>query len=271
MKEVRAGVLIVESNPDQVQLLEEAFGEMEELRFSKPAFPLCDREYALDWREAVEQLRARPGKDAILLNISAEAASALSAFQSIRAAAPAAAILLLAAPADEQLALGLVRQGAQDYLFEAEIDCQPLAHALRCGIERSRLNHARESMSLLDDLTGLFNRQGMAVVAGRDERLAASLGLQPWSVEVRLESDESGDGRDLRRLELADHLSELTANGPAAGRVASDTFLVTGLSATAAEAQTSSHGLAERVRATASTRGFAVTTEVLQALPVARV
>lgn len=264
MKEARAGVLIVESNPDQVQLLEEAFTEMEELRFAKPGFPVCDREYALDWREAVELLRGRPAFDAVLFNISADAPSALSAFQTIRAAAPSAAILLVAAAADESLALGMVRQGAQDYLLESEVDCAPLARALRCGIERSRLNYARESMSLLDDLTGLFNRQGMAVMAERDERIAAGLGLQAWSVEVKLDPGEAAAERDLRRLELADHLSELTANGPAAGRTGEDTFLVTGLAGTSAEAQISSHGVAERVRAMAARRGFTVAAEVVQ-------
>lgn len=270
MKEARAGVLIIESNPDRVQLLEEAFGEMEELRFYKPAFPVCEREYALDWREAAELLRGRPDIDAILLNISLDTSAALTAFLTLRAVAPAAAMLLMAAPADEQMALGLVRQGAQDYLLEPEIDCLPLARALRCGIERSRLHHARESMSLLDDQTGLFNGQGMTVLMRRDERLAAGLGLEQWAVEVRLEPGSSADGHDLRRLELADHLNELTANGPAAGRTGEDTFIVAGLAATTAEAQTTAHGVAEHVQAVASSRGFAVTTEARAYFSVGR-
>lgn len=263
VKETRLSVLVIESNPDQVQLLEEAFTEMEEERFSRPAYPACHREYALDWLEGVDLLAAsaaagpsRP-PDAILIDISADAPAALLAFQSLRAAAPGSAIVLLAAPPDEATALALVRQGAQDYLLASDLDCAPLARALRCGVERSRLQYARDSVSLRDDLTGLLNARGIAAVAERDQRLADALGLEPWLIAVQLHGS-----RDLDRLELADRLNELTAAGPAAGRTGDNSFLIAGLAVTSAEAQAVSGALAGRIETLARARGMETSFEI---------
>lgn len=249
-------VLVIEGDPDRVQLLEEAFTEMQELRFAKPAYPACGREYALDAAEALAQLAAIPQQppDAIVWNISSGGgdASSLAVFQSLRAAAQGAAIVLIASADDEQMALGLVRQGAQDYLLATEIDCAPLARAIRCSIERSRLEYARQSVSLTDDLTGLFNRRGMAKLVERDARLARTLGLEPWSLELRLEPTGSSPAdpaaRDLERLEMADRLSEFAARGPAAGRIDDDTFLIAGIAASQSEAATISQSIAARLR-----------------------
>ena len=54
MRENRLRVLVIEDDPERVQLLEEAFAEMEEVRFSRPAYPACAHDYALDWHEAID-------------------------------------------------------------------------------------------------------------------------------------------------------------------------------------------------------------------------
>ncbi len=170
MKEHRLRVLLIDGDPDRVQLLEEAFGEMEDLRFSQPAYPVCSRDYALDWREALNHLRHESAAppDAILLIISHDCTpSAPQAFGALRSAAPAAAILLLTSRIDEAAALGLVRMGAQDYLLDTEIDCAPLGRTVRCAVERSRLEWSRRSVSMVDDLTGLYNSRGVSILSER--------------------------------------------------------------------------------------------------------
>jgi GGDEF domain-containing protein len=149
---------------------------------------------------------------------------------------------------EESAALGLVRMGAQDYLIENEIDCDPLARVLRCAVERSRLNWSRQSVSMVDDLTGLYNARGVALLTERDERLAASLDLCRWSVELRLDPDEAADS-DLMRLELAEQLSEFSGAGLLAGRAGDDTFVVFGLAASGAAARDAAARVSERLNA----------------------
>ena len=268
MKETRLRVLVIEGDPDRVQLLEEAFGEMEELRFSKPTYPACSRDYALDWREALDRLEhAEPGArpDAILLNLSDGSSRGLSssgAFRALRLAAPAAAIILMAARVDETMALGLIRMGAQDYVIESEIDCEPLARVLRCAVERSRLDWSRQSVAMLDDLTGLYNRRGVALLAERDDRLAAALDLRRWSVELVMDPPQAAGDLDLRRLELAEQLNELTSSGLLAGRAADDAFVLYGLAPTDPEANASAESAAQRLLEQCTARGIAVSVRV---------
>ncbi len=273
MQENRLRVLVIEDDPDRVQLLEEAFAEMEELRFSKPAYPACTHEYALDWQEALGQLvsgcesQALP-PDAILFNASLDSAapSASNAFRALRGASPSSAIVLMVAREDEALALGLIKLGAQDYLIESEIDCAPLARSLRCAVERSRLAWSRQSVAMVDDLTGLYNGRGVAMLAERDDRLAAALDLRRWSLELHMDlpaasSGNAGEG-DLRRLELADQLNEFSAAGLLAGRAADDAFVLFGLSPTDPEANASAERTAERLRERCTARGIPVSVRV---------
>ena len=274
MKESRLRVLVIEGDPDHVQLFEEAFGEMEELRFSKPAYPACARDYVLDWREALNRLEASGGDrsgapDAILLNISNDCdPSAPSAFSALRSAAPSVAFIAVAARHDEGAALGLIRMGAQDYLIETEIDCEPLGRSLRCAVERSRLTWARQSVSMVDDLTGLYNHRGVAVLAGRDDRLAAALDLRRWSVELRIDPTHSSEA-DLHRLELAEQLNELAEGGLLAGRASNDAFVVHGLAPSAPAAAASAEQAARRLVTQCGARGIPVSVHVTTGAAVA--
>jgi DNA-binding NarL/FixJ family response regulator len=274
MKEQRLRVLVVDSDPDRIQLLEEAFGEMEELRFAKPAYPACTRDYALDWREAVESLRRVPTlpPDVLLLNISTDCGpSPASAFAALRSAAPRSAIVLVASRQDEQAALALIRMGAQDYLLDTEIDCAPLGRLLRCAVERSRLDWSRASVSMVDDLTGLLNLRGVALLAERDERLAALLHLGRWTVEASLNLPLAiGADEDLLRLELAEQLTDLAAaTGWMAGRTGDGDFVLAGLTGNTKAAAGAAEQAAARLHTACRARGLGVHVRVGAVNPVA--
>jgi DNA-binding NarL/FixJ family response regulator len=266
MRENRLQVLIVDGDPDRVQLLEEAFGEMEEFRYSKPAMPACTRDYALDWREAIDRCAGQTSPpDAILLNVSHECTpSAEVALAAIRAASPSSAVVVLTARDDEALALGLIRLGAQDYLIETEIDCAPLGRTLRCAVERSRLNWSRQCIEMVDDLTGLYNRRGVELLGEREDRLAAALDLRRWSVELRMDPPASPDSRDedLYRLELAEQLNELTAAGLLAGRAANNAFVLFGLAPSAPAADAYAAQTAHKLVTQCAARGIPVSVRV---------
>jgi DNA-binding NarL/FixJ family response regulator len=227
-------VLLVASDPTSVALVGEAFDEMAELRFRRNwrGFNLT----LVESLEEAEQYLAQRGVDSVLLSLAA-VSEALPAFRRLSTAAPQAAIIVLAEPDEEQTALDLVRLGAQDYLLSSEIDCEPLAHTIRCSVERKRLTQAREQTVLMDGLTGLYNQQGLSQFTQHYAQLAARHGLRLLRVEAGLPPVTGGDS-DLAALRVSDALRDAFEPTDIVARTGPGTFsavaLVTGADEAAA-------------------------------------
>jgi DNA-binding NarL/FixJ family response regulator len=191
-------VLLVASDPLSVALVGEAFEEMAELRFRRGW-----RNFALTLADSIEDAEdflGKRGVDAALLSL-AGVSEALPVFRRLQNAAPSTPIVILADTPDEQTALDLVRAGAQDYLMSADIDCEPLAHAIRCAIVRNRLSEARERTSLVDGPTGLYNSRGFDHFSEHYAKLAARHGLSMLRVEAGLPEGADSDWAALRASE----------------------------------------------------------------------
>src|SRR5215813_7910671 len=127
----------------------------------------------------------------------------------------------------------MIREGAQDFLIRNEIDCAPLAHALRNATERQRLVMAAQAARFRDLLTGLPNLGCFAMLADRDRRLAEKLGAR-WMVvlaEIRdLEglADAYGEQRrDLTLVETAELLRGLVSGADQLYRVGDRLLAIT--------------------------------------------
>jgi DNA-binding NarL/FixJ family response regulator len=147
----------VEDSLEDEQLLCEALLEIEENRlwcnWRRSSILLVDR-----LSDALECLQ-RDSFDAVLLNLSLpDSSTLLDSFLEISAGAAAVPILVLADEADENLANRLLRAGAQDVLLKSEIECAPLAHAIRYAIERQRRLSAARASAFVDELTGVLPR-----------------------------------------------------------------------------------------------------------------
>jgi PleD family two-component response regulator len=93
-------------------------------------------------------------------------------FRKAKSAAPQVPVILLVDPQDITLAEFLLREGAQDFLLKSQIDCAPLAHAIRNAIERHRYLESARAAGMTDPLTGLLNRSAFLTLAERDRQLA---------------------------------------------------------------------------------------------------
>jgi len=82
-----------------------------------------------------------------------------------------APLVILSDCEDESLALDLLQSGAQDFLAKGRLTRAGVVRSLRYAIERDRLRKNLQSLSLLDDLTGLHNRRGFRVLAEQHLRL----------------------------------------------------------------------------------------------------
>ncbi len=72
---------------------------------------------------------------------------------------------------DEDLANRLLRDGAQDVLVKAELECAPLARAIRYAIERQRLGRGRAGPPRSSTISPAFS---LATRSSQSPRTAAT-------------------------------------------------------------------------------------------------
>jgi two-component system cell cycle response regulator len=123
-----------------------------------------------DMEPAAECL-ARQGADILLLDIGPDQSRGRAIVHAAATAAPRVPTVILSESENESLAVESLQQGAQDFLAKERLDHAVLARSLRYAIERHRLQKTLQSLSLIDDLTGLYNRRGFLALAEQHLRL----------------------------------------------------------------------------------------------------
>jgi len=171
MNEKPVSVLLIDEDLEDTCLIEEAFSELEEVQFTRTWLRAGELLPVDRVGDALEIL-AEEKVDVVLLALSLPDAQGSIGLRRIQASFPDTPIVILAGDDEEDLAISLIRQGAQDYLLKTELDCIPLARSLRCAMERHRLRSALRSVSLVDDLTGLYSAGGFYHAGHRHWRLA---------------------------------------------------------------------------------------------------
>jgi two-component system cell cycle response regulator len=126
--------------------------------------------HVADLELAAERLSSDPA-DVLLLDLGARQRQGRALVQAARAAAPDMPMVVLAESADELMAVEALRQGVQDFLDKEHLDRFALVRALRYSIERHRLQKNLQNLSLIDDLTGLYNRRGFLALAEQHLRM----------------------------------------------------------------------------------------------------
>jgi PleD family two-component response regulator len=204
-------VLLIESESEDVLFLRDVLMEIGEGRHGGNWMHIEVLD-AGSWTQA-SALLSREAIDIVLLDIGLRDGKGVETFRRARLASPATAIILLVGGYEESLGVQLVREGAQDFLVKRQVDCAPLAHAMRNAIERQRMLNALHAASTHDTLTGLFNRAGFLASADRDRKLAERLGCRLMVMVAEIPSGYAEQRRDLALIETADHLRSLA--GPA--------------------------------------------------------
>jgi len=157
-------VLLVESEREYLDELRARLGDVH------PAGGI-----ELEWAGELSQALARltqGGIDAILLDLELPDSRGMVTFERTYAFAPDVPIIVLTDIVDEEVAVSTVQGGAQEYLVKDELVPAVLARSVRHAIERHRLLSALRSLSLIDDLTGLYNRRGFADLGEQYLKLA---------------------------------------------------------------------------------------------------
>ena len=97
--------------------------------------------------DGLERLREKTF-DVALVDLKLPDAHGMQAFERLCIAAPQLPLIVLTGNHDDQLAVQILRQGAQDYLLKHELTGPLLAKAIRYGIERHRIRFELNSRAL---------------------------------------------------------------------------------------------------------------------------
>jgi two-component system, cell cycle response regulator len=163
MKENVIKVLLIEDNESYAGLIIKMLVEKHSVSF--------DVAYA-DTLQKGLVLLAKEDIDAVLLDLLLPDAKGLEAFFRIYEQFPEVPIVVLTAVADEEVAIRAVQSGAQDYLIKGSVEADLLIRSIRYAIERQRMQMQLRSLSLLDELTRLYNRRGFSALAEQFTKLS---------------------------------------------------------------------------------------------------
>lgn len=81
-------------------------------------------------------------------------------------------IIVLTALNDDQLGMQAIQLGAEDYLVKGQYDTKLLMRTIKYSIERNILKQELLQMSLIDELTGLYNRRGFKTLMEQQVKVA---------------------------------------------------------------------------------------------------
>jgi two-component system cell cycle response regulator len=216
-------ILLIEDNPGDARLVQEALKEAPESRFQ------------VIWRDCLRTGLKRIDDDdirLILLDLTLPDSSGLNTVDVVSKRAGGIPILVLTGLDDKYLALEAVRCGAQDYLVKEKINPDMLERCIRYAIERQQLLDEIRASSFIDPLTGLQNRRGFVTFAQRDLKLAQRqhTGMLLFFIDVdglKLINDQFGHQQgDKALIEFADILKSACRETDLIARIGGDEFLI---------------------------------------------
>jgi signal transduction histidine kinase len=130
MSERRLRVLLVEDNPGDARLIQEALAERSDEPF--------DLETVDTLQTGLQRLNVG-GFDAMLLDLALPDSFGMETFARAKAQALGVAIIILTGLNDDSLALKLVQGGAQDFVAKVDVSGNNLTRAILYAVERARL------------------------------------------------------------------------------------------------------------------------------------
>jgi len=161
-------ILLIEDNPGDALLLRETLQE------SGLAFDLFHVEQLQDGVERAQ----RQLFDLVMLDLSLPDSTGTATIARAGKAFWKMPVIVLTSLDDDQMGLKSLQFGAQDYLVKSQVTAPLLLRSLRYAKERHREREALLRASLIDDLTGLYNRRGFVNVGAEELAAAAARGRE---------------------------------------------------------------------------------------------
>jgi DNA-binding response OmpR family regulator len=136
-------ILVVEDNPLDIAIVEDALAGPGSARFAISTVDTLEQAVDMVCRESFE---------AVLLDLGLPDSQGLDTFLGLHSNVPDLPVVVVSGLDDESLAVEAVRQGAQDYLVKGQMNAALLSRSLVHAIERQRLLvKLREAQSSLKE------------------------------------------------------------------------------------------------------------------------
>ena len=135
--EANLHILLVEDNPGDADLLQEAMAQVA----NQPAITHAER-----MQQALAYLKQGEPFDVVLLDLGLPDSTGLATLQRAHDVASRLPIIVLTGLEDEALGTEAVRNGAQDYLVKGQSSPRMLMRAIRHAIERKQAEQEREKL-----------------------------------------------------------------------------------------------------------------------------
>jgi two-component system cell cycle response regulator len=156
-------ILLVEDNLEYARAVQIILGEV-----SAEEFDLAHVTRVADVTQQLEH----GVFDVILLDLNLPDSAGYETFANIHTHNPEIPIVVMSSDDDTALAVRTVREGAQDYLVKGEENLKALTRAIHYAIERQKAQSRLQNLSLVDELTGIYNRRGFMTIAHQQAKLA---------------------------------------------------------------------------------------------------
>jgi diguanylate cyclase (GGDEF)-like protein len=169
--------------------------------------------------------------DVILLDLSLPGVKGLEVFLSVYKMVPTIPIIVVTGTDDQKLAVQAALEGAQDCLVKSDINGYLLSRSIRSAIGRERHLNQQRAFSIIDELTGLYNRRGFLTLADQQIKISNGTGQSLLLVFADVDglkaiNDNLGHHRgDLALMEAAHVLREAFRETDILGRLGGDEFV----------------------------------------------
>ena len=114
--------------------------------------------------------------DVILLDLSLPDGGGFEFFLTVYNMASSIPIIVVTGTDNQKLAVQTALEGAQDSLVKSDINGYLLCRSMRYAIGRQRHLRQLRAFSIIDELTGLYNRRGFLILADQKIKLADQTG-----------------------------------------------------------------------------------------------
>ncbi len=168
--------------------------------------------------------------DIVLLDLSLPDEQGVNTVARVCEQAPDIPVVVISGTDDETMAIKALQKGADEYLVKGKVKSHSLSRILRYAIMRHKGRVELQSLSLVDDLTGLYNRKGFMLFAQQQLSLSvrAKRGMILFFIKLnglKEIKDKSGhQSGDLALIETASILKEVFRDSDIVGRHAEDEF-----------------------------------------------
>lgn len=179
------------------------------------------------------------GIDIVLADLNLPDSKGLNSFRKLREVAPNLPIILLTGDSDENLAVQMVKEGAEDYIVKGEVKGKYLSRAILYAVERRSMrekleeqNRKLERLLQIDPLTGLFSRRHILSYLddeiARHNRYGNDLSLIMLDIDdfKHINDDYGHNAGDEALKAAAEHIKNNIREVDKAARYGGDEFLI---------------------------------------------